>query len=399
MAEAFYMKRLAQACVVVVALACGGGLANAGSILDVPGGQFTSVHAIDGRLMVGSYLDLSSNTYHGFIFDTSTNIYTPLAAREADGISGRTIVGDGLNSTFGPPFVYNLESRAYTAFTQGAFLLGISGQSVVGSASVSSSFVYNLASRAYTQINVPGSTFTLAQGIDGHNVVGYFSTSPSPFSDHGFLYDGSQYTHLDVPGAVYTVASGINGQNIVGYFAGSIDINHKATHGLLFDGSKYIPFDVPGSISTQALGVDGQNIVGVYWDSHIPDAHQHGFVISIADVERGLTAADFAADTDASVGAFVRAIWSHAKPPLFQIRPHHPHQPPVPMTFAQQPASIGQTPEPASITLFGIGIVGLAWCGLRRRLGLDEFSRFRGGVDSRLPDTRSALLALSGVTP
>ena len=66
---------------------------------------------------------------------------------------------------------------------------------------------------SYTTLDVPGATATYAYGIDGGNIVGYYSDD----SGHrGFSYDGSTYTTLDVPGAVDTYAHGIDGSNIVG---------------------------------------------------------------------------------------------------------------------------------------------------------------------------------------
>jgi hypothetical protein len=111
--------------------------------------------------------------------------------------------------------------------------------------------------------------------------------------------------------------------------------------------------------------VDGQSIVGDYSDNH---SKIHGFVISIADVEKGqLTPADFAAVANPSVGAFVPAIWGQAKLPLFGVKSHRGNPPPIPQKFTQSPENIAQTPEPATVTLFAIGIVGVAWYGSRRR--------------------------------
>jgi len=59
---------------------------------------------------------------------------------------------------------------------------------------------------------VAGASNTYPYGIDGGNIVGYYSDG----STHGFIYDGTTYTTLNVPGADSTRAYGIDGSNIVG---------------------------------------------------------------------------------------------------------------------------------------------------------------------------------------
>ena len=58
---------------------------------------------------------------------------------------------------------------------------------------------------------------------------------------NGFLYNGSTYTTLNDPLAVGTVAWGISGNNIVGYYADS----SGNPNGFLYNGSTWTTLDDP----------------------------------------------------------------------------------------------------------------------------------------------------------
>ena len=124
-------------------------------------------------------------------------------------------------------------------------------------------------SYTYTTLDVPGASSTYAVGIDGSNIVGYYSNG----SDyHSFSYDGSTYTTLGVPGATSTYAYGIDGGNIVGLYSDA-----GGTHGFSYDGTTYTTLDAPGAIDTRAYGIDGNSIVGYYNDG----SGYHGFLATL----------------------------------------------------------------------------------------------------------------------
>ena len=94
---------------------------------------------------------------------------------------------------------------------------------------------------AYTTIDFPGSTATMAWGInDRGDVVGVY-TLPDTTS-HGFLWSGGQWTSVDFPGASKTSTYGINSQ---GDIAGSYTINGVG-HGFVLTQGRFVTVDVPG---------------------------------------------------------------------------------------------------------------------------------------------------------
>jgi uncharacterized membrane protein len=82
------------------------------------------------------------------------------------------------------------------------------------------------ASYTFTTIDVPGSDFTFASGINNADqIVGGFNDGIS----HEFLLSGSNFTTLDVPGSSFTEIRGINDVGrIVGNFG-----DGSGAHGFL----------------------------------------------------------------------------------------------------------------------------------------------------------------------
>ncbi len=86
--------------------------------------------------------------------------------------------------------------------------------------------VAQAASFTFTPINVPGASFTRANGITpSGQIVGSYVDSTGAL--HGFLYAGGVFTPIDVPGASFTQAFGItpSGQ-IVGDYLDSTGTPH-----------------------------------------------------------------------------------------------------------------------------------------------------------------------------
>jgi len=71
----------------------------------------------------------------------------------------------------------------------------------------------------WTSLDMPGSSWTGAQGVSGNNIVGNYGDASG--SQHGFLYNGTTWTTLAAPGSSSTWAMGISGNNIVGGYQDS----------------------------------------------------------------------------------------------------------------------------------------------------------------------------------
>ena len=124
---------------------------------------------------------------------------------------------------------------------------------------------------AIVTIDPPGSTFTLARGINNLNqIVGTYVDSSQV--QHGFLLVNGTLTNIDVPGASGTAAQGINDNgDVVGRFF------LNGSHGFLLKDGVFTQFDPPGSTLTAASGInDSGQIVGFYTDAN---NNGHGFTL------------------------------------------------------------------------------------------------------------------------
>lgn len=111
----------------------------------------------------------------------------------------------------------------------------------------------------------PGSTATLATGINNlEEIVGTF-VSAIGSALHGFIFNGTTFATIDVPGALHTLAWGINDRGqIVGWFTDS----DSREHGFVFEGGVFTTFDVPGATTLTARGIDAcGRVVGTFIDT------------------------------------------------------------------------------------------------------------------------------------
>jgi hypothetical protein len=152
--------------------------------------------------------------------------------------------------------------------------------------------VAEAASATFTTIDNPGDpTFNQLLGItDNGTVVGYFGSgwAGHPNQAYSIAPPYTAFTSQNVPGAVQTQAIGVNGSNIVGFWSGTNngpgqDANYgffkavKTAHAQYTVVNGFTP-NVP--TTAQLLGVNAaQNAAGFYVDGN---GISHGFVYGLS---------------------------------------------------------------------------------------------------------------------
>jgi probable HAF family extracellular repeat protein len=128
-------------------------------------------------------------------------------------------------------------------------------------------------SYTFTKINVPGSVYTEATGVNNSGqVVGTYQDAGG--FTHGFSYNGTSFTTIDYPATGYNYVFGVNaaGQMVGGY---SVSNPLGPYHGFIYHNGVFTEFDYPLR-ETDGRGINnlGQ-IVGIYNQGFgTPD---HGF--------------------------------------------------------------------------------------------------------------------------
>lgn len=254
--------------------------------LDVPAGtgsasSSTAAYGISGNNIVGYYSATNESGTYGFIYNIGAGAYTTFddpagvfegeSSTEAFAIDGNDVVGDEVNDSiqgenvagflFAPisgqpsfaefyaPLPWRItpgEDGNITNYNTQPY--GISRDNVVGRASgtdgYSHGFVYNLDTASLTLLtNSDGGGFLWPYGIDGTNVVGYFSDPNNNYNYDGFLFSlgSTNLTTVSDPlGIGGTFAQGISGNAIVGYYYD----NNGAPHGFVV-GTPSVPIPAP----------------------------------------------------------------------------------------------------------------------------------------------------------
>jgi hypothetical protein len=144
----------------------------------------TSATGISGNTVVGYYANYESQGAHGFIYNDSTDIYTPLNDPDAvndtwaNGISGNTIVGGSENNGFNEGYIYN--GGTFTTFddpngTGGTWALGISGGTILGD-------------------------YNFTNSVDGFPNYDGFIATPNSTSISGVVFNDRHGDGIDKPG-------------------------------------------------------------------------------------------------------------------------------------------------------------------------------------------------------
>jgi uncharacterized membrane protein len=256
--------------------------------IDVPGSTRTAANANSSNAIAGEYDDLSGAT-HGFTLIGSAYRTIDVRPRQSytaiNGINfAGQLAGTYIDGSGGFHAFFSNKGVAFTTLTppgsvrsQGGFI-NSQGQ-VVGTYRSPDNkrhgFLWGSGTFINTTINVPGDDpvlGTVAFGInDSGQIVGDYVEATPPNKRHGFLLSQGTYTTLDPPGSSLTVAEGINnGGVIVGVY---FDGNNQ--HGFVLSNGGYTKIDVPGSTATAINSINAQGeIVGSFDDKN----GTHGFV-------------------------------------------------------------------------------------------------------------------------
>ena len=224
----------------------------------------------------------------------------------------------------------------------GSEVYQLSGSTIVGAYFTAGvAYGFSEIGSIFTNISDPsGSNGNYAIGISGNTIVGVFVDASQ--KAHGFSETAGVYTTLDDPNAANsTDANGIDGNTIVGvYQDGS-----GGLHGFTETGGVYTTIDDPNATNnTTVTGISGNTIVGYFRDG---SGNFHGFsevggIYTTLDIPGSTSTHILGISGGAIVGNFTDGTGMHG--------------------FTGTAA-----PEPASISLFALGTVGLLVCRRKGR--------------------------------
>ena len=247
-----------------------------GAISTGGGGGWTGINPRGD--IVGAYASADGN-YHGFLLSQGsfTSIDFPGATSTvANGINpegdivgtylvGGTFHGFLLSGDSRGPLRIRRRRRFTSIDVPGSSFtnaLGINSRGdIVGrydSAGVTHGYVFS--GGEFSSIDFPDASSTQASAINSHgDIVGRYVSAGAI---HGYVFSRGEFTSLDFPDANLTWAGGINSRgDIVGFYRTS------AVHGFLLSGGEFSPIDFPGVGFTQALGINAHgDVVGLYFD-------------------------------------------------------------------------------------------------------------------------------------
>ncbi len=264
------------------------------------GAYQAAANAIDGSSIVGLYCVRSSSgpKAHGFLYDLATGTWKKLDYPGAVdtmpwGVSGNKIIGGYDSGDPNSAHVFLYDGTNWTTLDRpravNVIALGASGGNSLVVYSQPSKpthgFFYN--GKVWTTLDYPGARWTQAEGIsrDGSRIIGrYADSANSGRHAYGFCYDvaSGTWTAFSYPGADWTNPYGIDGANVVGFYT---EKGSKAMRGFLYNltTTAWTKLDHPDAFTapgcgTFASGISGNHIVGRYTDTKY---HDHAFVLTI----------------------------------------------------------------------------------------------------------------------
>ena len=308
--------------------------------IDVPGGTFTRPSGVnDTGEIVGSFTDDTGS--HGFLYK------------------------GGTFATLGPPGASQSEAAS----------INNAGQIVGSFTDSAGQHGFLNVGGAFTTIDFPGATSTSALAIDNAGRILGFFESPTDFSN--FIAEGSSFTAFSCPGVFACLDFNDNGR-VVGVTGGEDGALGSGNTGFVadIDGGNFDEFVYPGSFDTMAYGINNTGqIVGTILDVRSGDdlicCILRGF-INVGGSSGTFIPLDHpAACRDDVFFCFGTQAFNISDSGLI-VGQFYDQELKVHGFLA-----IPTVPEPASLMLFGVGLLGLSLASWRRYMSFLKYLRYR----------------------
>ena len=285
-------------------------------LVDYPGAVFTDVRAINNDGRIAGYASFDGVNTFGFTYQAGVFSAFPALPggvnTYAHGINDAGLAAGGTSGEASGDRGLTLNGSTYTFFqkpgwlntnvrfiTNSGLVTGYADDGSTGTVG----FIYNPATDTYVDITVPGSTLTIAQGMNAAGqLVG--SAHVPGIGTEGFLRQpGGAMTLFKLDGN-QTRARGIND---LGVMTGNLNGTLGIFHAWVGTSLGYELIDVPGAAGGtvgQAINNAGQ-VSGFYFDAA---SNPHGFIASPAVLPTGTTsggAYTFGVDVVPNVPIFI----------------------------------------------------------------------------------------------